>query len=140
MTTATLIASVDAVAALETPTTLQDRPGDAMRQLDARAVLYQQLSAAMVPQIGQAVRRMTTEWPNEAIVWRLSGTEVSDETYDIVNRFGGLLLPDGTIYGCIFFTFTLRRQTHKSRASRKGAASYSLYIENVKLTSVLGKV
>lgn len=137
MAAATIIAPVNAVANPQSPTILLDQHKNTIQQLDARAALHRQLCAAMVPLISQAVRRMTLEWPNEAIEWRLSGAEVSEETYDVINRFGGLLPPCETLYGCIFFTFRLRQQPHTSRTPRQRTSASSLFIENVQLTGVL---
>lgn len=126
-------APASAVATLEDiqqPSTAHKK---AVVQLDASAALYRQLIGSMIPAISQMVRRMTLDWPNDVLVNNLKGKEVSAETYDLINRYGGLLPPPETKYGCIFFTFTLRKQEHADRGRLAHVPSSSLFIEDVQL-------
>lgn len=141
MVATAVYAPAHAVAIQQDSESIQHAYRQAMRRFNADAALRQQLIAAMIPQISQAVRIMTTEWPNETLVKNLSGAELSPQAYDVVNRFGGLLPPPETRYGCIFFTFTLREGEKRiARLRDRTLLKSSLFIENVKLTEVIGGI
>jgi hypothetical protein len=138
MVTAVLYAPADAVAAHQDPKIIQRERQKAMRHFNANVALQHKLIAEMIPHISQTVRLMTADWPNEAIVKNLSGVEVSQQTYDVINRFGGLLPPPETQYGCIFFTFSLREgEKRVQKLGHRTIVTSSLFIENVELTKVL---
>lgn len=141
MAATAVYAPAHAVAFKQDPRSIQYAYRQAMRRFNADAALRQQLIAAMIPQVSQAVRMMTTEWPNKTLVKNLSGTELSPQAYDVVNRFGGLLPPPETRYGCIFFTFMLREGEKRIvKLGNRTLVNSSLFIENVQLTEVLGGV
>lgn len=133
----TAFASVDTVANLKDPTTPPIERQKAIQQFDANASLCRQLTAAIVPQISQKVRIMTTDWPNETIEQQLTGKEVSKEIYELISQFGGFLPPRETEYGCIFFTFTLREEPHLAQVRGRKISIIRLFIDNVRLTKVL---
>ena len=138
MVTAVLYAPADAVATKQDPETAQREQQKAMRHFNADVALRQKLITDMIPYIGQSVRLMTADWSNEAIVKDLSGAEVSQRTYDVINKFGGLLPPPETQYGCIFFTFSLREgEKHVRKLGRRTVVTSSLFIECVEATGVL---
>jgi hypothetical protein len=138
MVTAALYAPANAVAVQQDPKIVQPEQQKAMRHFNANVALQHKLIGEMIPHVSQAVRLMTADWPNKAIAKNLSGVEVSQQTYDVINRFGGLLPPPETQYGCIFFTFSLREgEKRVQKLGQRTIVTSSLFIENVELTKVL---